>query len=336
MYPVADVNRDGIVNSTDQSDWYNFYSGGSSHAVAVAVDLNADELFPDSEDDDLFTESYNANSGLSGKGHLCGGSGASATMNRKGYAGYEWDPVVEVFHVRHRVYFPTLGRWSRRDPLGYVDPALSLYAYVSSMALRYRDPMGLDADDDDPFIMPPFDPARLKYQPPGIFDDPDEEPEPPFKDLIKDLPRIFPDTEEPIRDVIDAACDWWPWGEKKALKWFQLEPRHRGPTGLKPPGHRTSDPRWPGDPKWQWPGEDEAPWYIPQPDGDLGITPEGEDEQDYLNIERVLVTASLEWKLSEENGFDGFGRQKTTIRFYVEGALDGTWKLGVDVTILHF
>jgi len=62
--------------------------------------------------------------------------------NRKGYAGYEWDRYVDLHHVRHRVYDPHLGRWTRRDPLGYVDE-MSLYEYVGSRAVLFTDGFGL-------------------------------------------------------------------------------------------------------------------------------------------------------------------------------------------------
>jgi hypothetical protein len=46
-----------------------------------------------------------------------------------------------VYHVRHRVYLPESGRWSRRDPLGYVD-GMGLYEYVKSSSILHRDPSG--------------------------------------------------------------------------------------------------------------------------------------------------------------------------------------------------
>jgi RHS repeat-associated protein len=75
-----------------------------------------------------------------------------ATLVRFGYAGYEWDGTVcanreytgaagGVYHVRNRVYDPEMGRWTRRDPAGYVDGS-SLYAYVACRALNAVDPGG--------------------------------------------------------------------------------------------------------------------------------------------------------------------------------------------------
>jgi RHS repeat-associated protein len=66
--------------------------------------------------------------------------------NRKGYAGYEWDEAVSKYHVRNRVLDPHLGRWTRRDPLGYVD-GMSVYEYGTSKPLTSLDRLGLAVDE---------------------------------------------------------------------------------------------------------------------------------------------------------------------------------------------
>jgi len=75
---------------------------------------------------------------------------STAVNNRRGYAGYEHDPTFEgaptsgrhLYHVRHRVYDAGVGRWTRRDPLGYLD-GMSLYEYVESAPVENTDPKGL-------------------------------------------------------------------------------------------------------------------------------------------------------------------------------------------------
>jgi RHS repeat-associated protein len=64
-----------------------------------------------------------------------------SVANRKGYAGYEFDEAARVYHVRHRVYMPDNGKWTRRDPLGYVD-GMGLYEYVRSRSLLAQDHSG--------------------------------------------------------------------------------------------------------------------------------------------------------------------------------------------------
>lgn len=69
---------------------------------------------------------------------------APGVGNRKGYGGYELDPVLAytTWHVRNRVLLSDLGRWITRDPIGYRG-GMNLYQYVSSNPLRNVDPFGL-------------------------------------------------------------------------------------------------------------------------------------------------------------------------------------------------
>lgn len=134
-YPVGDANRDGVVNTTDSSEFYDCISG-AYNAVAIPLDVNADSLFPDpTTDGGIIDASVAAHAGFTGSGKV------SAVGNRIGYAGYQWDLVANTFHVRNRVYAPTTGRWSRRDRAEYVDGA-NVYEYVCSMSLSAGDPYG--------------------------------------------------------------------------------------------------------------------------------------------------------------------------------------------------
>ena len=58
------------------------------------------------------------------------------------YCGYRWDGETGLYHVRHRVYHATLGRWIQRDPIGYAD-GMGLYEYVTSSPQDWVDPLGL-------------------------------------------------------------------------------------------------------------------------------------------------------------------------------------------------
>ncbi len=58
------------------------------------------------------------------------------------YCGYRFDPETGLYHVRHRVLHPTLGRWVQRDPIGYAD-GMSLYEHVGSRPVGRTDPGGL-------------------------------------------------------------------------------------------------------------------------------------------------------------------------------------------------
>ena len=143
VYAAGDVNRDGVCDGYDPQDWddYNDYGAG---ALAADLDVNRDGVV-DSADRALV------------QGHADwalwtshGRGSVSRLHNRRGYAGYEYDPATQQWHVRHRVLVSEMGRWNRRDPLGYVD-GMSLYEYVGSRAVEAVDPSGL---------MPPPAPGR--------------------------------------------------------------------------------------------------------------------------------------------------------------------------------
>ena len=57
------------------------------------------------------------------------------------YCGYRYDTETGLYHVRHRTYHPTLGRWLQRDPIGYA-AGMDLYTYVRDRPTRLRDPFG--------------------------------------------------------------------------------------------------------------------------------------------------------------------------------------------------
>jgi RHS repeat-associated protein len=132
--PFADWNFDGTVDLSDQS---------------------------------AYTSDKNADTGL-GRGDPGYAWSETGGALRKAYAGYEIYPVLtgaegweSLYHVRHRVYLSTLGRWTRRDPLGYVD-GMSSYGYVLSAPIHFTDPLGThsrqpsDLDCDNP-CRPPCD-----------------------------------------------------------------------------------------------------------------------------------------------------------------------------------
>ena len=133
----ADFNHDGVVDSDDEDDFDDDFKTLLERAD---VDWDGDL---DSADEALFAAVWTDadNSGLfkgygDERGHL------SIYGLRKGYAGYENDGVVvKLAHVRNRVLDHETGRWTRRDPAGYVD-GVGLYEYVDSNGIIQTDPMG--------------------------------------------------------------------------------------------------------------------------------------------------------------------------------------------------
>jgi len=68
-------------------------------------------------------------------------SDSSAFENAILYCGYRFDNETGLYHVRHRMYHPTLGRWMQRDRIGYVD-GMNLYEYTAGNPVTAADPMG--------------------------------------------------------------------------------------------------------------------------------------------------------------------------------------------------
>src|SRR5690606_22484404 len=131
--PAGDTDSDGDWDATDSS------AITGSYDVRKDVQLDGDVDSADITQANAVTGGYQT----LGRGILS----SSAVANRKGYAGYEYDPTFEgagrhLYHVRHRVYDADIGRWTRRDPLGYID-GMCLYQYVRSKPVWGMDPLGL-------------------------------------------------------------------------------------------------------------------------------------------------------------------------------------------------
>lgn len=145
----ADLTADGVLDSNDSSLFVTLYNSGSgTHPFA---DWNLDGTLS-SLDLIAYGNSYTGDVAL-GYGVLAYGYSRAGGANRKAYAGYEIDPVLtgangreSVYHVRHRVLLSELGRWNRRDPLGYVD-GMSVYEYAGARPIVQQDHLGLATKD---------------------------------------------------------------------------------------------------------------------------------------------------------------------------------------------
>ena len=138
-YPLADVNRDGLVDSDDYDDWDDMFTGGATNAKSP-LDLNADGISPDTTDYDLFLASYHSTTGMRGGYNKLGATIASSAVispqNRIGYAGYQWDPAIKQYHVRHRVYNAEVGRWLTRDPMALIQGS-GMQSYVDDQPMTH-------------------------------------------------------------------------------------------------------------------------------------------------------------------------------------------------------
>jgi RHS repeat-associated protein len=207
-YPVADLDMDGQVTSADLTAWTDLKAGGSS-ASAYGLDLDFDDYYgPGEADEDLFWESYDANLGLSGKGRVS----TLGVASRVGYAGYQWDQVARAYHVRYRVYLPEIGRWTRRDPLGYVD-GKNLYEYCAAGCVAYLDSLGQTHQHAQ--VVPSAPPAPGSLQPGRIQPSP-VRPGPLWPDTPARIPwRIrTPIVLTPAGQCVIVACVFYCIGEQ--------------------------------------------------------------------------------------------------------------------------
>lgn len=149
-----DYNLDGSVKGDDSGDCLTDYfiyatatdtppTGGLSAATRMMLDFDGTGSIDPDTLGDYITAFYGFDASPSGRGVLS----STSIANRKGYAGYEFDPElsddqVSLWHVRHRVYDAAGGRWTRRDPLRNWDGG-NLALYVRNTPILSTDPTGL-------------------------------------------------------------------------------------------------------------------------------------------------------------------------------------------------
>jgi YD repeat-containing protein len=106
--PLGDCDGDGDVDAADSAILLGAWG---TNSPKCDLDLNGTI---DATDQSILLGNSGATSGF---GEL------TRNRNRLGYAGYVADgESAEVrWHVRHRVLESKLGRWTRRDPLGYAE-----------------------------------------------------------------------------------------------------------------------------------------------------------------------------------------------------------------------
>src|SRR5437773_1527232 len=66
-----------------------------------------------------------------------------ANGDRYKWTGREFDIETGLQYNVTRFYDPKVGRWTARDPLGFVPGDANLYRYVGNATLRFTDPFGL-------------------------------------------------------------------------------------------------------------------------------------------------------------------------------------------------
>jgi len=159
-------NPNGSVGPEDLDAFTAAFIAGNVAMADVATDSLDVSRNPNgsvgADDQNSFIAAYIAGTGTTVKRGVLESGGIDSGLggNRFGYAGYELDPALHgpetvtvggvpvtvltqtMYHVRHRVYDAENGRWTRRDPLGYVD-GMGLYEYCGSGPKESLDSHGL-------------------------------------------------------------------------------------------------------------------------------------------------------------------------------------------------
>ena len=72
-----------------------------------------------------------------------------AVHNRFRYLGEQHDPVTQQYYLRARYYNPVIGRFTQEDT--YYGDGLNLYQYCANNPVRYKDPSGHGAVEQNPY-----------------------------------------------------------------------------------------------------------------------------------------------------------------------------------------
>jgi RHS repeat-associated protein len=133
--PMGDTDGDGDWDATDNTN----LSGNIDGSGDVRQDCNLDGAITAA--DVTHANSITGGYQTLGRGVLS----STGVGNRKGYAGYEYDPALagSKWHVRYRVFSSELGRWLTSDPAE--DDPHNTYSYASHTPVVYVDPLGLAA-----------------------------------------------------------------------------------------------------------------------------------------------------------------------------------------------
>jgi len=227
-YIDAPVLRDRDDNSdgdcTDAGDEHLYYTQDANFNTTALVEPDGDVV------ERVLYDPYGQPTFYDGS--WANPSATSAYDNEVLFCGYRFDAETSLYHVRRRMYHPTLGRWLQRDPLGYVD-GLSLYQYCGSGPLGATDPMGQCADSAqklvDDILGGNCGPQEAKERFDGLPPDQQEQARRKLGDAKRD--GKFPPGRgaEGSRSVGGGGSDdeWWNWDVRDVKAILRQDPRGR-------------------------------------------------------------------------------------------------------------
>lgn len=138
------IDPDGFLTGDDYSEFTAAWASGPAVSRFTDMDADGDE---DSTDLSLYDDIFLAGSAVT--------RGLSLYENRKGFAAYEFEPVIagptNQYHVRNRVLDSDTGQWTKRDPLEYVDGS-SFYEYSRTSPVVRGDPYGTQSQPQPQYV----------------------------------------------------------------------------------------------------------------------------------------------------------------------------------------
>src|SRR6185436_17226207 len=130
---LRDENKDGDSSCTGAADQRLYYTQDPNWNTTALVDAAGVVQ-------ERYTyDAYGAVTFLNG----AWGAQTAVFNNEIRFAGSRQDSETGLYLARNRYYHPTLGRWTRRDPIGY-EAGSNLYRYCWDNPGNIVDSMGLD------------------------------------------------------------------------------------------------------------------------------------------------------------------------------------------------
>jgi RHS repeat-associated protein len=195
--PYADFNLDGVIATQDVFDQLNAWFAYSSGGI--------DKL-------------------------------DSGSHNRKGYAGYEHDPIVQHLEIaRHRYYRADAAAWIRVDPIGYESNTPNLYEYVFNSPLGSYDPTGLQEILIDPQLEIPIELIEPKIFIPRVLRPTPSVNTPPTVP-IGHVPEVPPEPEEWKHEYLPKKDPDLKGPHTPTKRFTDIEPK-RKPSDIDPCAH---------------------------------------------------------------------------------------------------
>lgn len=132
--PAGDDDVSGKTDGADYTRIQNRITGGWAYSVLADINLDGSIVPQDKTDAQNLYDGRELGYGVLSHAEV---------SNRRGWTGLRYlSELAGLWLARNRMSEATLGRWARRDPLGYVD-GMSQYELTGSNPVRLLDPLGL-------------------------------------------------------------------------------------------------------------------------------------------------------------------------------------------------